>query len=434
LFERPQRGERAVLLHVGIGQAISEQDQQEFRLLAESAGADIVGSLYSARRVASPRYLIGSGKLEELESLVGELKADLVLVDFELSPRQQKNLESALRTRIVDRAGLILDIFALRARTFEGKLQVELAQLEHLSTRLVRGWTHLERQKGGIGLRGPGETQLESDRRMIGQAIKRLNRRLERVAKRRQQGRQHRHKQDIPTVSLVGYTNAGKSTLFNRLCNAEAEVADQLFATLDPTLRRLALPDRGDAILVDTVGFVRDLPHELVDAFKSTLEETRSARLLLHVIDCADPAHDERIEQVNSVLASIGADGLPVIHVYNKTDILGVPPRIDKAETGMPWRVWLSAETGEGVELLLDAIVEYLFKDRIRGALRLGVDQGRLRSLVYDAGQVFDEKPLDGGGWELEVELDRRDYEQLLSREGLQFKEHKDKRYTAASS
>ncbi|MCP4002061.1 MAG: GTPase HflX [Gammaproteobacteria bacterium] len=423
MFERPRHGERAVLLFVGLGQRVTEEDQQEFNALALSAGADIVATVSSARQVASSRYLIGSGKLEELQAVVEETDADLVLVDHELSPRQQKNLEAFLKRRVVDRAGLILDIFALRARTHEGKLQVELAQLTHLSTRLVRGWTHLERQKGGIGLRGPGETQLESDRRMIGQAIKRLHRRLERVEKRRQQGRQQRRKQEIPTISLVGYTNAGKSTLFNRVCNAGVHVADQLFATLDPTLRKLDIPDRGAVILADTVGFVRDLPHELIAAFKSTLEETRDARLLLHVTDCADPAHMQHIEQVEAVLQNVGADGLPVIHIYNKADILGVKPRIDRAETGMPVRVWLSAETGEGVNLLLSAISEYLFQDRVRGTIKLGVAEARLRALVYSTGQILDEQPLEDGGWQLQVEFERRDYEQLRSREELRFYE-----------
>ena len=421
MFERPQGGERAVLVFVGLGQRITEEDEQEFESLALSAGADVVGRLFSQRQDPSPRYLIGAGKLEELKELVAETEADLILFDHDLSPRQQKNVEDFLKRRVVDRSGLILDIFALRARTFEGKLQVELAQLTHLSTRLVRGWTHLERQKGGIGLRGPGETQLESDRRMIGQAIKRLNKRLERVEKRRQQGRQQRQKQAIPTVSLVGYTNAGKSTLFNQLCDAGVEAVDQLFATLDPTLRRLDIPDRGPIVLADTVGFVRDLPHELIAAFKSTLEETRDARLLLHVIDCADPAHLERIEQVEDVLKTVGADGLPVIHVYNKADILDAPPRIDRAETGMPMRVWLSAATGDGVDLLLEAIAEYLFQDRVRGSLRLDATEARLRALVYRHGQVLHEEPLEDGGCELEVEFDRRDFEQLRSREGLSF-------------
>ena len=421
MFERPQRGERAILLHVGIGHPVSAEDCEEFHALALSAGAEIVGSLTTRRDVPNPRYLIGSGKLDELLALVEELDAELVLVNHQLSPRQEKNLEGALKRRVVDRAGLILDIFALRARTFEGKLQVELAQLQHLSTRLVRGWTHLERQKGGIGLRGPGETQLESDRRMIGQTIKRLNQRLKRVEKRRQQGRQQRHKHEIPTVSLVGYTNAGKSTLFNRLCHADVAVVDQLFATLDPTLRKLELPDAGAAILADTVGFIKDLPHELVAAFKSTLEETRDARLLLHVVDCADPAHAERIEQVNEVLKSIGADGLPVIHVYNKADILGIPPRVDRADTGMPRRVWVSAETGAGTDLLLGVISEFLFRDRVRGTVQLDVSQARLRALLYSSGQVLEERVTEEGGWELDVELDRRDFDQLHSREGLQF-------------
>jgi len=423
LFERPRHGERAILLHVGLGQRVTEEDQQEFHALALSAGAEIVGELAAFRQIASPRYLIGGGKLEELEVLVKATDADLVLVDHPLSPRQEKNLEKALCKRVVDRTGLILDIFALRARTHEGKLQVELAQLRHLSTRLVRGWTHLERQKGGIGLRGPGETQLESDRRMIGQAIKRLLARLERVDKRRQQGRQKRHKQEIPTVSLVGYTNAGKSTLFNRLVGASVEAEDKLFATLDPTLRRLSIPERGDAVLADTVGFIRDLPHELVAAFKSTLEETRDARLLLHVVDCADPAHTDRIEQVNEVLAAIGADGLPVIHVYNKADILDIQPRIDRAETGMPQRVWVSAATGAGIELLLSAVAEFLFQDRVRGLVRLDVGQARLRALLFGAGKIWSETVYEDGSYELDVELERKDFDQLAARENLSWHE-----------
>jgi GTP-binding protein HflX len=419
LFERPQHGERAVLLHVGLGHRVTEEDRQEFQALALSAGAEIVGELVANMAAANPRHLIGSGKLDELSDLLGETCAELVLVDHALSPRQEKNLEKALQKRVVDRTGLILDIFALRARTHEGKLQVELAQLRHLSTRLVRGWTHLERQKGGIGLRGPGETQLESDRRMIAQAIKRLLARLGRVDKRRQQGRQQRHKHEIPTVSLVGYTNAGKSTLFNLMVGATVETADQLFATLDPTLRKLSIPECGDAILADTVGFIRDLPHELIAAFKSTLEETRDARLLLHVVDCADPAHVERIEQVNEVLTAIGAEGLSVIHVYNKADILAIPPRLDRAETGMPQRVWLSAETGAGIDLLLEAIAEFLFRERVRGLVRLDVGQARLRALLFESGKIWQETGLDEGGWELDVELNQRDFDQLAAHEQL---------------
>jgi GTP-binding protein HflX len=423
LFERPQGGERAVLLHVSIGRAADPADQEEFAALAQSAGAEIVAELSATPKSINPSHLIGRGKLDEVRELLEESKAELLLVSHELSPRQEKNMEAALKCRVLDRAGLILDIFALRARTFEGKLQVELAQLEHLSTRLVRGWTHLERQKGGIGLRGPGETQLESDRRMVGQTIKRLNRRLDRVSMRRQQGRQQRRKQDVPTVSLVGYTNAGKSTLFNRLCGADVAVRDQLFATLDPTLRKLALPGNCEIVLVDTVGFVRDLPHELIAAFKSTLEETRDARLLLHVVDASDPAHLDRIEQVDAVLKSIDAGSLPVIHVYNKTDILNVAPRIDRAETGMPQRVWLSATTGDGVELLQDAIAEFLLQGRLNGTVRLTTGQARLRALLYETANVTAELELPAGGWELAVEIDRDRFARLQQSDGLEFLE-----------
>jgi GTP-binding protein HflX len=416
LFERPQGGERAILLHVAIGHSPDPADQQEFAALAVSAGAEIVGELLAAPKAANPGHLIGSGKLEELKLLLKESCAELVLVNFALSPRQEKNIEAVLKCRVLDRAGLILDIFALRARTFEGKLQVELAQLEHMSTRLVRGWTHLERQKGGIGLRGPGETQLESDRRMVGQAIKRLQRRLDRVALRQQ-----RRKQAIPTVSLVGYTNAGKSTLFNALCGSRVKTQDKLFATLDPTLRRLDLPSNSSAILVDTVGFIRDLPHELIAAFKSTLEETRDARLLLHVVDSADPAHLDRIEQVDTLLEAIGAGSLPVIHVYNKADILNVSPRIDRTETGMPQRVWLSAATGQGLKLLQQAIAEYLLQGRVSGTVRLAVSQARLRALLYETGHVTNELTREDGGCELDVEIERDQFARLQNSEDLQF-------------
>jgi GTP-binding protein HflX len=302
LFERPGHGERAILVQIGFGARPSEEELEELERLAVSAGASIAGRLTAARTAPDSRFFIGSGKVEELGELIRQTGADLVLFNHGLSPSQERNLEKALSCRVLDRTGLILDIFAQRARSFEGKLQVELAQLRHLSTRLVRGWTHLERQKGGIGLRGPGETQLETDRRLLANRIRMLTRRLERVDKQREQGRRTRRKAEVPTVALVGYTNAGKSTLFNRLTESRVYAADKLFATLDPTLRGLQLAPGLDVVLADTVGFVRDLPHELVAAFRSTLKEVRDAALLVHVVDIADPLRDERIGHVNRVL------------------------------------------------------------------------------------------------------------------------------------
>jgi len=419
LFDRPKRGERAVLVHVRVDPPPLRDDEEEFCALGLAAGAEIAAQVTVRVRAANPKYLIGTGKLDEIKALSDGVDADIVLVDHPLTPAQERNLEAALQRRVVDRTGLILDIFALRARTFEGKLQVELAQLEHLSTRLVRGWTHLERQKGGIGLRGPGETQLETDRRLLGQRIRRLQARLERLTKRRGLARQQRAKREIPTVSLVGYTNTGKSTLFNRLTHANVYVADQLFATLDPTMRRVELPIGGPCVLADTVGFVRDLPHELVAAFQSTLEETVDADLILHVVDCADPVHRERIEDVEEVLAQVGAAARPVIQIYNKTDILGVSPRVDRGEDGLPTRVWLSAATGQGVDILLDVITAALHKDIVSGTVRLGVSQARLRALLYERATVVDERVMQDGSWELDVEIDRRGYDDLRQREDL---------------
>ncbi|MCC7328952.1 MAG: GTPase HflX [Gammaproteobacteria bacterium] len=419
MFERPERGERAVLVHVGPGRAPLPEEKQEFIALARAADAEVAATLDAPLRTLNPRLLIGTGKLGELRQLAAEARAAVVLVDHYLSPAQERNLEKELGCRVVDRSSLILDIFAQRARSHEGKLQVELAQLRHLSTRLVRGWSHLERQKGGIGLRGPGETQLETDRRLVARRIRQLQERLRSVARHRDLSRHQRRRQEVPVVSLVGYTNAGKSTLFNRLAGADAFVADQLFATLDPTLRAVPLPDGGRMVLADTVGFIRDLPHELVAAFESTLEETRDARLLLHVVDAADPAHGERIEQVQEVLRAIGAGQLPVIQVFNKADILGREPRVDKSATGMPARVWLSAATGSGVDLLLDAIAEYLHRDVVRGTVRLATSQARLRARLYERSGVRGERPLDDGGWEMDVEMGRADFLELQKSEGL---------------
>lgn len=419
MFDRPSHGERAVLVHVKIGSVSPPEEQQEFRALALSAGAEVAGELSAALRKVNPRYLIGSGKLEELRQLLAVTCAEIVLVDHKLSPAQQRNLERELDHRVVGRTGLILDIFAQRARTHEGKLQVELAQLDHLATRLVRGWTHLERQKGGIGLRGPGETQLESDRRLISQRIRSLSARLARVARQRRTASQMRRKVEIPTVSLVGYTNAGKSTLFNRLTSAGVLVADQLFATLDPTLRRVRLPDGAVIILADTVGFIRDLPHELVAAFRSTLEETRDSHLILHVIDSSDPAHQERIQDVLQVLGEIGADQTPRIQVYNKTDILGAQPRVDRDAMGLPARVWLSSQTGDGVSSLLEVIAEHLHVAFVQCTVELDAAEARLRASFYAMGAVVNERLRDDGIWELDLRMGRRDYEDLSRREHL---------------
>jgi len=419
LFERPKSGERAVLLHASAAGAPDDAEREEFAELARSAGAELVGELTSGRRTPDPRFFIGRGKVEELKTLVSETGAELVISAAPLSPSQERNLERELRCRVLDRGGLILDIFAQRARSFEGKLQVELAQLEHLSTRLVRGWTHLERQKGGIGLRGPGETQLETDRRLRAQRIRQLHDRLENVDKRRWMNRQNRVRAEIPTVALVGYTNAGKSTLFNALTDAGVYVRDKLFATLDPTVRRIELPDGDAAVVADTVGFVRDLPHELVAAFRSTLQEAREADLILHLIDASDTERWQRVRQVNAVLKELGAEKIPQIRVYNKIDRLERRPRVNANRRGEGRAVWLSAKTGEGIPLLLEAIAHRLRRQRVQGMMRLRPDQGRQRARLFELGAVDSETVLDDGGWLLELNLGERDLQRFLKRESL---------------
>jgi len=412
MFERPRAGERAVLVQLAVGHPVEVDATLEFRLLAKAAGAIEVGYLTGSRDKPDSRLFIGSGKAEELKSLVEATEAELAIFDHALSPAQERNLERLLQCRVVERSGLILDIFAQRARSFEGKLQVELAQLRHMSTRLVRGWTHLERQKGGIGLRGPGETQLETDRRLLGKRIAQLKSRLARIETQRAQGRRARDRAEVPTVSLVGYTNAGKSTLFNRLTEAGVFQADQLFATLDPTLRRLELPDAPAVVLADTVGFVNQLPHELVAAFRSTLQETRSADLLLHVVDAGSEQRARRIIDVETVLEEIGAKEIPTLLVFNKIDTLtdnamdGIP-RVDRDAQGHPTRVRLSAETGAGVDLLLAALGDHFRGESLRQRLRLGPTDGGLRAWLFSHARVLSEVSTEQGGWEIEVEISR---------------------------
>lgn len=407
MFERPNAGERAILVHQGVSAGVEEL--YELEELAKSAGAQSVYTLHSSRQRPDSKYFIGTGKLEELKREITTRNAEIVLVNHSLTPSQERNLEQALGIRVVDRNGLILDIFAQRARSFEGKLQVELAQLQHLSTRLVRGWQHLERQKGGIGLRGPGETQLETDRRLIGLRIKKIRQRLQRVETQRLQGRRKRKKTEVPSVSIVGYTNAGKSTLFNRMTRAESYAADQLFATLDPTLRHYRLDNGGEAVLADTVGFIRHLPHELVAAFKSTLQEAAEADLLVHVVDASADDRDEKQYHVNEVLRQIDAAQIRQLVVFNKIDQLdGVAPHIDYDDEGKPCRVWVSSLTGVGCDLLDQALSALLSDNRVRRLCFLAPAQANIRSRLFDFARILKEEVNEKGEWEMSVEIDTK--------------------------
>lgn len=415
MFDRPTGGERAVLVHLELGKTATREDSEEFSELVSSAGAQPVSFITGSRSQPDVSLFVGSGKAEEIRLAVVDSEADLVIFNHALTPSQERNLEKVLQCRVLDRTGLILDIFAQRARTFEGKLQVELAQLEHMATRLVRGWTHLERQKGGIGLRGPGETQLESDRRLLRNRVKVIKARLEKVRASREQSRQHRHKQAVPTIVLVGYTNAGKSTLFNALTAAHVYIADQLFATLDPTLRQIKIPEVGEVILADTVGFIRHLPHQLIEAFRATLEEAVYADLLLHVVDAANPHKGELIEAVNSVLAEIGAKDVPQLIISNKIDLLaGVLPSVEYDTLNIPLKVRCSAKTGVGCELILKAIGERLPGDLVWCCIELGPADGALRAALYELDAVVVEVPRDEGGWRITVRMQRRDFDKLF--------------------
>ena len=361
MFDRPSGGDAAVLVSLDFGEADYAESLHELRQLALSAGMDINATVEGRRLKPDAKYFIGSGKAEELAQTVKATAAKVAVFNHDLSPSQQRNLEQLLECRVVDRTGLILDIFALRAKSHEGKLQVELALLEHLATRLVKGWTHLERQKGGIGMRGgPGETQLELDRRMLRVRIKSLREKLAKLKKTRGLQRRARKRSNVLSVSLVGYTNAGKSTLFNRLTQSGVYAADQLFATLDTTSRKLFIPECGPVVLSDTVGFIKHLPHALVEAFGATLEEAVQADLLLHVVDAASPNRDEQIAQVNLVLAESGAADVRQVLVLNQIDRLGMESGLERDEYGRIRTIRISAKTGAGIDLVRLVMIEHL--------------------------------------------------------------------------
>ena len=410
-----ETNDKAVVVHIFFSQNRNLEDLHEFQQLAESAKVEISQLITTARSVPQAKYFVGEGKAQEIAQAVEIHNANVVLVNHSLTPAQTRNLESICQCRVVDRTGLILDIFAQRARSHEGKLQVELAQLKHLATRLVRRKTGLDQQKGAVGLRGPGETQLETDRRLIKVRIAQLQNRLEKVEKQRNQNRQTRKKADIPTISLVGYTNAGKSTLFNQLTQANVYAADQLFATLDPTLRRLSIQDVGTTILADTVGFIRDLPHDLVSAFKSTLQETTEASLLLHVIDCADPRKLENIAAVNDVLTEIKANEVPFLLIYNKIDQLeDIQPHIEYDDQNKPVAVYLSAQSGDGINLLVDAIRERLKNEILHFRLTLSSQEGKIRHHLYRLNCIRKEEISEQGDFLLEIQIDKIEWLKLI--------------------
>jgi GTPase len=412
-FERYQGGERAVLVQLQLAGTDRDLSLLEFEELVASAGGEPVAAITGSRNAPHARTFVGEGKLDQIASACREHEAELVIFNHPLSPSQERNLEQILCCRVLARTGLILDIFAQRARTHEGKLQVELAQLTHMSTRLVRGWTHLERQKGGIGLRGPGETQLETDRRLLRARIKSIQGRLERVRNQREQSRRARRRAELPVLSLVGYTNAGKSTLFNRITASEVYAADKLFATLDPTLARVDIEHLGPVLFADTVGFISDLPTTLVEAFKATLEETANASLLLHVVDVSAPNRDELMADVEAVLGEIKADGLPQLMVFNKLDLLEQPARIVRDEAGTPTAVYLSAATGEGIDLLVEAVRERLSRTLFDEEITLHPRRARLRAALYEMGAVCKEEWEPDGSSRLHVRLPLADWRRL---------------------
>ena len=425
MLERPDGGERAILVSINIIHFANQASAEEFAELANSAGVNIVAQVGGTRDVPDSNTFLGKGKLQEIQILIEKFNAEVVLFNHGLSPSQERNLERALQCRVLDRTGVILDIFAKRARSHEGKLQVELAQLKHLSTRLVRGWTHLERQKGGIGLRGPGETQLETDRRLLAERIKYINKRLAKVTQQRELGRRARRNARLPIVSLVGYTNAGKSTLFNRLTKANVFAADQLFATLDATLRRVTLPDKTTLILADTVGFIQQLPHDLIAAFRATLDEIRQATLLLHVVDASVPERQLRVEQVNQILNDIGAAQVPQIIIYNKIDCLdNCMAHCERNIEGKISKIWLSAANSAGIDNLLNVLAECLNQQKIQRWIRIPAQAGDLRARLFAEALVLQEQYANNGDCLLEVKMSTQRFAKLTHDPRLQLTQH----------
>lgn len=416
LFDRIQRREleRAVLVHVDFHNEADREELDEFYELVDSAGAEICTLLTTKRQNPDSKYFVGKGKAEEIHDAVNLYEADVVIVNHALTPAQERNLSELVGCQVLDRVGLILDIFAQRARSHEGKLQVELAQLKRMATRLVKGWTHLDRQ-GGIGARGPGETQLESDRRMVQNRIKQLESKIEKVRKQRDLGRRSRKRSELPTITIVGYTNAGKSTLFNHMTSAGVYAEDRLFATLDSTLRRVHLPGAGPVIFADTVGFIRHIPHDLVTAFRSTLEETREASLLIHLVDAADKHREEKMADVYDVIAEVGAQNVPQLTIFNKIDLLEpqVSPKIDYNDEGVAERVWVSAQKGLGIDLLMDAVGSF-FKGAYHTVdLVLDVTAGKRRAQLYELGTIEREGFDEHGNSEFTMTLTEQEWQQI---------------------